>query len=254
MRSVRIVTASLAAALVAASAAFAAGSGSAAQAASLGRTAQRTVATGSLRFALTAQVVRLAAPPYVLHANGATSPAAAYVHVQVGDLRLPNGTVLAGPSADEETDGTFLYVRSTASRASVGDMWVRERLAALAPTAPELQMLHQLSPASILRALGRAQGVTGGGRVLHASLPYADPVVQGALAALEGGVEYQNLRLTAWVGPQGYLRTVVVTGRTADASARFLLTVSLRGYGQRVAVTPPPQGAFVDFNLSRLSV
>jgi len=88
--------------------------------------------------------------------------------------------------------------------------------------------------------------------VFHAWLPFDDPAVRSALAGVEGGLEYRRLRLTAWTGSNGYVRLLLLTGRTPDRSSHVVLTLSLHGYGAPVAVTPPPQGRFVDFDLSQL--
>jgi hypothetical protein len=49
------------------------------------------------------------------------------------------------------------------------------------------------------------------------------------------------------------LRLVLLTGRTPDGSSTFLLTLALDRFGKPVAVTPPPEGRFLDFTLSKLS-
>lgn len=244
-------------ALLAASVAFAArGAAGASGVLRLGQAVRRTQALPSLRFHLTAQIGRPGDPqPYVLQAQGAADRTAEHVHIKVDDVTAPNGTVLHGPSADEKVDGTFLYVRSTLTRTVAGPLWVRERLAALAAKAPELRTLRQVSPHAVLVAVARARGVRAGAErgVFHAWLPFSDPVVRAALGGVEGGTEYRQLHLTAWASPHGILRLVLLTGRTADGSSTFLLTLALDRFGQPVAVTPPPQGAFVDYALSQLS-
>lgn len=141
------------------------------------------------------------------------------------------------------------------TRAVAGPLWVRERVASLAPKAPELRMLRQVSPRSLLAAVGRARGVRPGADdgVFHAWLPFSDPAVRSALSGLEGGTEYRQLRLTAWAAPSGILRLVLLTGRTPDRSSAFLLTLALDRFGKPVAVTPPRAGRFVDYSLPALS-
>ncbi len=229
--------------------------GSATRPATLGQLAERAAAVGSLRFELTARIERAGLPPYVLRVRGATSRYATWLRLAVDTVRAANGTAVPGATAEERVDRSFVYVRSTATRAVVGPMWVRERRAALGPGSAELRLLHHVSAEAVLDALRRGRGVTrsDGGRVYHASLPYGNPGVRVALEDLEGGIEYRHLRLTAWVAPSGLLRLVLVTGRTADGSSTFLLTLELRGYGRPVSVGPPGQRSFIDFDLVRLA-
>ena len=220
---------------------------------SLAGAAKATAAAASYRFRLCAQIGQ-GGVPYVLHVEGATGRSAQHVHLKVADMSTADGSKLTGPSADVKTDDAFLYVRSTATRSLTGPLWVRERLSTLTPDAPELQTMRQVEPSWLLRILPRARGVTRGpdAGVFHARLSYADPVVRKALAGVEGEIEYRHLRLTAWVAPNGLLRLLLVTGRTADGSSHFLLTLALDRYGRPVGVTPPPGGQLVDFDLSKL--
>lgn len=247
----------LATALLAASVAFAArGAAGPGSRLRLGDAVRRTEALPSLHFSLAAQIGAPGDPqPYVLRAEGAAGSAAQHVHLKVDDITAADGRQLKGPSADEKVDGTFIYVRSSLTRTLVGSLWVRERVAALPAKAPELRTLRQVSPRSLLAAVGRARGVRpGAGRgVFHAWLPFSDPSVRVALAGVEGGTEYRHLRLTAWTSPNGVLRLVLLTGRTADRSSSFLLTLALDRFGKPVAVTPPGEGSFVDYSLSKLS-
>lgn len=251
-----LLAAAFAASLVVASVALAASRGAAHKEVAFPTAAERTAAAPSFRFELTSQIIQPGeGQPYTLHAQGATRGRVEHLHLKVDDMTALDGSTMAGPSADVKLDGTFLYVRSTVTRNVVGPLWVRERLAGLAPTAPELKELRQVSPAAILAALRSAVDVQPGADagVFHAKLLYANPFVRTALDGLEGGTEFRDLRLTAWSNPDGMLRLVLITGKTADRSARFLLTVALGGYDKPVAVTPPPQGNFVDFALSSLA-
>jgi hypothetical protein len=231
------------------------GSGAAARPVSLAQAAARTAAQPSLAFDLRAQIETIGRLPYVLTAHGALGRDTSHVTMKVADLHLPDGTVLTGPSAVEQTDGTFLYLRSTVTAPLTGGLWVRERLDALRAGSPELQILRALSPRALLRVLARAHELrrSDGGRVYHGWLPYADPLVSRTLAGLEAGTQYRQLRLTTWVSPQGRVLMVLLSGRTPDRSSTFLLTLTLDAFGKPVAVTPPRQGSFVDFDLDRLS-
>ena len=254
----RIVAASvLGIALIAASVAFAARSGGAKAAAPAGLHAavMRAATASSLRFDLTVQVAAAGVVPQTLHARGASTADVKSVHLKVDDVTTSDGTKMTGPSADEKIDGTFLYMRSTMTRPLVGPVWVRERLAGLGPKSAELQTLRSVSARQLLTAFARARGVRAGAEagVFHAWLPYADSTVRSALKGVEGDREYQHLRLTGWVGKDGRVSLLLLTGRTADRSAAFVLTLSLGGYGKPVAVTPPGQNNFVDFDLSKLS-
>lgn len=243
------------AALVAATVAFAAsGNSRAAAGDSLANAATKSEAVASRRFELTVHVEGAGPVPQTLHVDGAEGAAARSVHLKVDDVLLPDGRRLTGPSADEKVDGRFVYLRSSATRPMFGDLWVRERLSALGARSAELQTLRSVSPSALLRALPRAGGVEPGAQagVFHARLPYRDATVRKALAGVEGGVEYRDLRTTAWVGRDGYLRLLLVTGRTPDGAATLVLTLSLAGYGRPVTVTPPGAGQFVDFDLGQL--
>ena len=206
----------------------------------LARAAERTALQPTLAFDLTAQIETRGAVPSVLHAHGALGRDTARVALKVAD----------GPSADERTDGAFLYLRSPG-----GDLWVREPLAALPPDAPELRLLHALSPRTLVLAAARARDLrrSDGGRVYHGVLPYADRVVSDALAGLESGRQYRRLRLTAWVSREGRVVMLLLGGRTADGSSTFLLALTLGGFGEPVSVRPPRAGSFVDLGLGRLS-
>lgn len=242
-------------ALIAVSVAYAARGGRAAAPAGLHAAVLHAATAHSLRYDLTVQIAAPDAIPQTLHASGASSGDVQQVHLKVDDVVAPDGTKLTGPSADEKIDGTFLYLRSTVTRPLVGPLWVRERLAGLGPKSAELRTLESVSARELLRAVARARGVRVGAEagVFHAWLPYADETVRSALRGVEGDREYRHLRLTAWVGRDGRVSLLLLTGRTADSSGRFVLTLSLGDYGRPVAVTPPAQGSFVDFDLSKLS-
>lgn len=219
----------------------------------LAQAARRTAAVPSLHFDLTDQMLNAGMPPYVLNAHGALAGNAAQVAMKVANVRMPSGQVLTGPSADERTDGTFLYLRS--SLASSGGMWIRERLAALAAGSPELRVLRAISPRALVLLLARAHDVrrAGDSRVYHATLPYTDTTVAQTLAGLEAGTQYRRLRLAAWVSPQGRVLMLLLSGRTADGTSTFLLSLTLGGFDRPVKVSPPRPGSFVDVNLSRLA-
>src|SRR5579871_6031400 len=155
--------------------------GAAARQPSLAQAAARTAEQSSLSFDLTAQIETVGKPPYVLHAKGALGQQASRVAMKVADLHLPDGRVLTGPSAVEQTDGTFLYLRGTVTQSLGAGLWVREPLAALNAGSPELRILRALSPRALLLAAGRVRAPrsSDGGRVVHGWLSYTDPVVAG---------------------------------------------------------------------------
>jgi hypothetical protein len=249
-----VLFASLTTALLCASVALAAGGGSHAHPATLADAARHTLAAGSFRFELAARIETAGSPPQVLHVRGASSPDARQIELRVAAVVAP-GAQVAGPFAQEKADRHFVYVRSSLTVPQFGPLWVRERLAALARDSEELKMLRAATPQALLRALGRAQELNSGtsGGIFRAALPYNDPVVRSALEGIEGGIEFRDLHLTAWTGEDGYLRRLVVTGRTADERSLLTLTLTLRDHGRPVAVSPPGEGSFVDADLSRLS-
>lgn len=221
----------------------------------LAQAARRTAAVPSLQFDLTDQMLSAGQPPYVLNAHGALAGNAAEVAMKVANVRMPSGQVLTGPSADERTDGTFLYLRSSVTSSVAGGMWIRERLGALTGSSPELRALRAISPRALVLLLARAHDVrrAGRSRVYHAILPYTDTTVAQTLGGLEAGTQYRRLRLTAWVSPQGRVLMLLLSGRTADGSSTFLLALTLGGFDRPVSVRPPRPGSFVDFDLSRLA-
>jgi hypothetical protein len=196
-----------AAAVVLAAVLAAAASASSPRGATLAGAAERTALQPTLAFDLTAQIETRGAVPSVLHAHGALGRDTARVALKAAD----------GPAADERTDGAFLYLRSPG-----GGLWVREPLAALPPDAPELRLLHALSPRTLVLAVARAHGL-------------------------------RHLRLTAWVSREGRVVMLLLGGRTADGSSTFLLALTLGGFGEPVPVRPPRAGSFVDLGLGRLS-
>ncbi|MBV8562335.1 MAG: hypothetical protein JOZ56_04535 [Actinobacteria bacterium] len=219
------------------------------------RAAQRTAATPSLRFDLTEEIQTARKLPYLLNARGALADKVAKVQMKIADVRTPSGQVLTGPSAIEQTDGTFLYLRSTVTTALAGGLWVREPLAALKDTSPELRVLHAISPRALVQLLTRAHDLraSDNGRVYHATLPYTDATVASTLAGLEAGTQYRHLRLTAWISPHGRVLMLLLSGRTEDKSSTFLLTLTLDGFGKPVTITPPRSGSFVDYDLGQLA-
>ncbi len=86
-----------------------------------------------------------------------------------------------------------------------------------------------------------------------AALAYDDPVVVAALQGLMGGIQFRDLRVTAWVGRDGLLHGIRIAGRTADRKTTFELKATLFAFGRAVHLTPPAEGTFVDRQLQQLS-
>jgi hypothetical protein len=244
----------LAAALVAATVAYAADGSRSRGTGSLAHAVAASTSARSLRFQLTVRLEAPDVPPQTLHVAGATGGRQRYVHLKVDDIVAPDGSRIEGPSADEKVDGHFVYLRSTVTQQALGRQWLRERLSELEAGSPELRALQSVAPAALLHALTRVHAVAMGpqARVFHARLPYQDGAVRDALAGVDGGLEFRDLRTTVWLRQDGRVGLVLVTGRTADSRSTLLLTLSLSGYGRPVAVRPPGAGSFVDPSLGPL--
>jgi hypothetical protein len=82
--------------------------------------------------------------------------------------------------------------------------------------------------------------------VFRGTVAYDDRVVRRGLSSLTSDIEFRDLRITAWVGRDGLLHRIRLTGRTADRSTALHLDARLYAFGSRVRVQPPAADAFLD--------
>jgi hypothetical protein len=245
MRTAALIGA--AAAVLAASVALVIAGGTAGSRRTLDQVVARTARVASQRYTIDVQITRNGFPT-VLHIRGTAAPGTIFVHVKMG---------AAGPDDAALLDGPFFYLRAPSYLHVTGRVrWQRVAVSTLGPDSPALTSLHDMTPSPLLRVLGeaRAAAVSPAATVFRGTVAYDDPVVVTALQGLTGGVEFQDLRVTAWVGRDGLLRGVRIAGRTVDRKTTLDLNAKLFGLGRAVHVVPPAEGTFFDRQLLKLSV
>lgn len=155
-------------------------------------------------------------------------------------------------SSQEVVDGPFLYEEAPNGMVVDGRWrWLRVDLSALRPDSSAIAVLHALTPSPLLRVIGEGR-LVGTHSVYRGGVAYDDPVVRASLARLTGGLEFRQLRLTVWVGGDGLVHRLRLTGRTADHSSSLLLTAHLFAFNRPVHVSPPKPGTFIDKQLAQL--
>jgi len=238
-----------AAALTAASVAFAAtGGGEAARTPGLSAAIARTQQASSERYKIHVRLER-DGQPLSLHIRGQASPSTISLRMRMGDVRLPDGTRIPGPNGAALLDGPFLYERAPSALALYGGVhWLRLSVRNLAPSSQDMKAVNAMTPRPILLALAAARvaPAAADARVFHGTLPYDDPAVRVGLAKLTGSLEFRHLRISAFVGDDGLVHRVVLTGRTPDGRTTISLRARLYGFGAAVHVTPPKPGTFID--------
>jgi hypothetical protein len=228
--------------------AFAAAGGSSAPALDLAKTAQAT----SVHYSVAVRLVKHE-QPLVLHISGGASRDRVAVHLQLGALRLQDGTTLPGPSGAIMLSKPFLYERAPGGLAVNGFSWLRLPTIGMAQNSQALSSVRALTPSPLLhviqesklRPVGRAGWYAG-------TAAYDDPIVMTALDKLGGGLQYRNLRVAVLVARDGLIRSVLITGRTADGTTSMSLHARLYGYGVPVKIVPPKPGTFMDQQLAEL--
>jgi hypothetical protein len=240
--------------LLAAWGALAATGGHAAPKASLRAALLRTAAAPSERYVFTVRITNDSLP-LVLRVRGQQSGETISVSLKMSNLKLPGGTKLAGATSAALLLGPFLYERAPSGAVLGKVRWLRLHVPDLSPGAAELKAVHALTPAPLLRVLGQARMTQArpGARLYRGTVAYDDPVVRSSLSRLTGGTEYRRLRLSAYVGRDGLVHRLLLTGRTADRSSRLSLSARLFAFGRPVHVKPPSPGTFMDDKLAQLS-
>jgi hypothetical protein len=241
--------------IVAALAVAVARTGDAAPKPDLSHALDRTTHVASMRYALTVRIAK-DDEPLSLRVRGQTNRETISVHLRMGDVTLPDGTRVPGPTTAALLLGPFLYERAPSNMAVLGKLrWLRLRVADLSDAAPELKAVQALTPGPLLRvlAVARLTQATPEGRLFRGTVAYDDPVVRASLARLTGGIEFRALRLSVYVGLDGLVHRLHLTGRTADHKTTLSLSARLFGFGRPVHVTPPKPGTFLDEHLAKLA-
>jgi|SRR5581483_14235 len=156
-------------------------------------------------------------------------------------------------SAAALLDPTYLYERAPGGLAVDGMRWLRQPVASLAPGARELANVHALTPAPLLVVLRSAHGgLDAAGRVFRGTVDY-DSVSLHGIAVLLAGIQFRHLRISAFVGRDGLVHRLSLSGRTADGTARLALDAHLYAFGRPVHASPPKPGTFMDTELLQLA-
>jgi hypothetical protein len=221
----------------------------------LSRALDRTTHVASKRYVLRVRIAK-GDEPLSLRVRGQSNHETISVRLRMGDVTLPDGTKAPGPSTAALLLGPFLYERAPSNIAVLGKLrWLRLHVADLSDAAPELKAVHALTPEPLLRLLAEARltQATPEGRLFRGAVAYDNPVVRASLARLTGGIEFRGLRLSVYVGLDGLVHRLLLTGRTADHQTTLSLSARLFGFGRPVHVTPPKPGTFLDEHLAKLA-
>jgi hypothetical protein len=203
-----------------------------------------------LRIALTRPPRRL-----TLQIHGQASRQTISLRMKMGAVRLADGTVVPGPDGAAVLDGAFLYERAPSGIAVNGKLqWLRLSRASGAASRADLDAVHTMTPAPLLAILRAAHIAPAApdARVFHGALAYDAPVLR-KVSKFTGNVQYRRLRISAFVGADGYVHRIVLTGRTPDGRSTFSLRARLFAFGKPVHVTPPAPGTFMDEELAQLA-
>jgi hypothetical protein len=202
----------------------------------------KTTNVASLRYALLVQINK-DGMPLALHIRGQSDAHTIAVHLSTAGLT--GGEMVSGPFFYQEApDGLVVGGRYR---------WLRTPLARLPANSKALAVLHALTPEPLLQVIGTASlHGTSSGAAYFGSVAYDDPVVRDGLTHLTGGMEFRGLRVAVHVR-QGLIHRFVLTGKTADGSAKLRVTGYLFAFGKPVHVTLPRPGTFMDDQLPALS-
>ena len=241
--------------LTAASVAFAAtGHATKPRTSSLAAAAARTAHVSTPRFNVDLKIVK-AAMSHSLHAHSAVAPGTVFVHLELGEMTLSTGTIVPGSETDGLIYGPFLYER-VPDALSVGSIsWLRISIPSLSRSHPALRGMHGLTAMPLLHVLGeaRAHAVTRDASIFRGTVAYDDPIVVAALQTFSAGMQFRGLRVTAWIGKDGLVHRIRITGHTPDRSSTMLVDARLYAFGRSVHFTPPGEGTFTDHQLKQLA-
>jgi len=225
------------------------------RASSLAEAAARTAHVSTQRYAVDLRIVKNSVA-HVLHARSAVAPGTVSVWLELAPVKLPDGTLIPGSDTEGLIDGPFLYERMPDGLAAQGSIdWLRVSITSLSPSDPALGGMHGMTAMPLLHVLGEAHAhpVTHNASLFRGTVAYDDPIVVTGLKMFTAGLQFRDLHLTAWIGPQGLVRRVRLTGHTADRKTTLLVNARLYAFGRPVYVTPPAEGTFMDEQLLRLS-
>jgi hypothetical protein len=240
MRKLAVIV--MAALSAASSIAFAAARGDAASKAELPDALAHTSHVPSLRYAFQVRI-RKSGVPLALHVRGQSDARTISVHLATSGM---TGAALL--------DGPFLYEEAPNGVAVFGKVrWLRLTVARLPATSPELNVVHALSPAPLLRVIAASRLSAGSRHEYRGTVAYDDPAVRNGLSRLTGGIEFRSLKLTVTLGRDRLVHRLRLTGRTADGSSTLDLSARLFAFGKPVHVSPPKPGTFMDDQLEQLS-
>lgn len=240
--------------LVGVSVAFAAsGNATSPRTKSLAAAASRTAHVSTQRYAVDLQIVKDGLPHY-LHAQSEVAPDTILVNLQLGEVTLSDGTVVPGSETSGLIDGPFLYERMPDGLSMGPVEWLRVRIASLGPNHPALRGMHGMTAMPLLHVLAeaRAHAVTRNASIFRGTVAYDDPIVVAALKPLMAGLQFRDLRVTAWIGRHGLVRHVRITGRTPDGKTTMRVDARLFAFDRPVHVSPPAEGTFMDQTLQQL--
>jgi len=215
----------------------------------------RTGHADSTRYAVTVHITK-DGQPLSLHIRGQINTKIISVRLRMGDVRMPDGTKVPGPNGAALLLGPFLYERAPNTLAVLGSVhWLRLRVAELPKSSAELKAIHAMTPSPLLRVLGEAHMklVRQGGHLYRGDVAYDNPMVRGSLFHLTGGIEFRNMRMWAYVGRDGLVHRLLLTGETADGKSKLALSARLYAFDRPVHVAPPKPGTFMDDRLDKLA-
>lgn len=206
---------------------------------------------GSFRYVMTISVAQENHAASALQIHGTRGPNLLSVHV-----KAISSAALPGQQQSALLDGPFLYEGAPNGIAVYGNIrWLRVPVSSLSPSSKALTSMRNLSPAPLLRVLDESslarRHMPNG--FFHGKLAYDDAIVHTALSGMAGGIEFRKVRYTARVGTDGFVRTIRVTGKTADGSRTLTIRARLYGSGIRVDLKPPAEGTFMDRKLLNLA-
>ena len=220
---------------------------------SLARAASRTARVTTQRYGIELHIKRNSTTE-IVRASSAIAPGTISVQLEMDAVTLPDGSIIPASSTAGLIDGPFLYEKAPDGLVVGSVQWLRIRLALLGPSHPALRGMHGMTAMPLMHVLGeaRAHPVTRNASIFRGTVAYDDPIVVAALEPLTVGLQFRDLRLTAWIGPGGLVRRVRLTGSTADRSVTLLVDAHMFAFGRPVHVTPPAEGTFTDDSLLKL--
>ena len=211
--------------------------------ATLAQAVGKTNRASSFRYALEITVARTHEPAMSLRVKGIRGRGSLFIHIRAMADAMP------GPQQSALLDGPFLYEGSPNGIAIAGKVrWLRVPTARIGQSSKALATMHNLSPAPLLRVVdewSRARTRAQHG-LFHGTVAFDDRIVEAALSGMTGGIQFRHIRFTARVGDDGYVHTIRVTGRTADARRTLTVTAHLFAFGRAVTPPLPGEGTFVD--------